>query len=311
MKKGLLKIIVDIFVLIVILLVLDVIIGWTGEKYMRWLNHTPRGGDAAMVNFNVNAAVPDVAIIGSSTAICHYDPVIIHDSLMLFWGEDLEVLNMGVSNQRLAYDYYGLKCLLDRTTPKLVIVDVWASYLGEGDPSFSFEAFKPYTKINPRIKEMLISHKKYNFKYWSNMYCYNTEFVKLLMSIFKKGGANGFTKSKLELKEISKSFERDDSKLLPLSIQEFDSMISLSIQRDFPLFVVLSPTLRSADTTSLSYHYMKEKCMEYDIPFLDYSNDKSYYMPHYFRDNTHLNYFGAQRFTKQLMKDIKIYLTAK
>lgn len=310
MKNGYLKILVNVAIILAILLVMDVLVGWIGEKYMKWLNQTPRYGDASLVNYSVNAASPDVAILGSSTAICHYDPVLIHDCLLAMTGEDLKVFNMGVSNQRLAYDYYGLKCLLDRTTPKIVIVDVWASYIGEGDPSFSFEAFRPYVNINPNIKEMLVMHDDYDFMQMSNMYCFNTEFVKLLMSPFKSKGANGFSKSTAKMSEIVKDRTTDTTALSSLSIREFDGIIDLAKERDFMLFVVMSPTLRASDTTSLSYQYIKNKCAENGIPFLDYSNDEKYYQSEYFRDMTHLNYYGAEVFTEELMGDIKPFVVS-
>jgi hypothetical protein len=309
MKNGYLKILVNVAIILAILLVMDVLVGWIGEKYMRWLNAEPRDGDAALVNYNVNAVKPDVAILGSSTAICHYDPDMIHDSLLAITGEDLKVFNMGVSNQRLAYDYYGLKCLLDRTTPKIVIVDVWASYIGEGDPSFSFEAFRPYANINPNIKEMLVNHGDYGFMEKSNLYCFNTEFVKLLMSPFKPKGVKGFSKSKATIAEIEKGTEKDTTALSPLSVREFDGIISLAQERGFKLFVVMSPTLRPSDTTSLSYQYIKDKCAESKITFLDYSNDEKYYQTQYFRDKTHLNFYGAEIFTQELLGDIKPYIT--
>lgn len=304
MKNGYIRILLNVAILLALLVAMDIIVGWTGEKYMKWLNKLPRNGDAALVNYNVNAVKPDVAILGSSTAICHYDPDMIHDSLLAITGEDLQVFNMGVSNQRLAWDYYGIKCLLDRTTPKIVIVDVWASFLGEGDPSFSFGAFKPYANMNPNIKEMLKKHGQFNYSMNSNMYCFNTELVKLLLSSLKAKGSNGFITSDVMMSNINKGLDPDTTSLLPLSVEEFDSMILLAKEYKFKLFVVMSPTLRSSDTLSLSYKYIKSKCQEEGIPFMDYSNDTNYYKKELFRDPTHMNYYGAELFTKELMKDI-------
>lgn len=308
MKNGYVKVLLNTITLLAILFVMDETIGWAGEKYMIWLSRIPRNGDSALVNYNLNTATPDVAIIGSSTAICHYDPVKIHDSLKSYLNEDLEVFNMGMSNQRLTYDYYGLKCLLERTQPKMVFVDVWASYIGTGDPSTSFEAYRPYVNINHNVKEMLMKHDKYDFLMKSNLYCYNTELFKLLMSILKKPNANGFINSMVEMREVVKDKERDTTDLLPLSIDEFNAMLSLVKESKTTMFVVLSPTLRSADTTSQSYQYMKSQCIENGIPFLDYSNNTDYYDTHYFRDKTHMNYYGAELFTGNLMKDISMYL---
>lgn len=310
MKNRYLKVFVDVVILLSILVIMDVLVGWVGKRYTQWLGKTPRQGDAALVNYNLNVAKPDVAIIGSSTAMCHYRPEIIHDSILAYCGKNYEVFNMSVSNQRLAYDYYGLKCLLDRTTPKLVFVDVWASYLSEKNPSYSFEAFRPYANTNRNIKEMLKKHGEYDYMYKSNMYCFNTELVKLFMSAFKKVGANGFFNNKVEMPVIKKFTDRDSAELLPLSVEEFDGIVALAKDKQFNLIVVLSPTLNASDTTSLSYNYMKNKCEENNIRFLDYSNDESYYQTHLFRDKTHLNYYGAEVFTRNLMKDLKAYIVA-
>lgn len=312
MKNGLKRVFVNVVILVAILIVMDLLLGWSASKYIKWLNKTPHDGDAALVNYDLNAVTPDVAILGSSTATCHYVPDIIHDSLLSYTGEDLRVFNMGMSNQRLAYDYYGLKCLLKRTTPKVVIVDVWASYIGAGDPSFSFWAYKPYVNINPTVKEMLIKHNNYDLLMKSNMYCFNTELVKLLLSAFKTTtNVDGFIRSTVEMTEIIKEREKDTTSLLPLSVNEFDAMLSLAIENRIKMFVVMSPTLCSADTTSLSYQYMKNKCADNGIPFLNYSNDEKYYQTHYFRDRTHMNYYGAALFSQELMKDIKNTLLEK
>lgn len=305
MKEGILKVVFNIVILLVILAFFDIVIGCIAEKYMKWLNNNPRKSDAALINYDLNAATPDVAIIGSSTAICHYDPDILHDSLCLYTGKDLEVFNMGMSRQRMAYNYYGLKCLVDRKIPKVVIADVWASNVSESDISKGFVEYRPYVKINKNVEELLQKHNEYDFKLTSNMYCLNTEFIKLLMAFFKPKNANGHQASDSEMQSFVIQTEKDTSRLAKISVGEFDAMIDLSKKYNFQLFVVLSPTLHSSDTTSLSYKYMKEKCKKEGVPFLDYSHDTLYMNVHYYRDITHMNKYGAELFSQNLMVDIK------
>ena len=308
MKKGLLKVLVNICVLASILVVLDIIVGYIGGKYANWLNKQPRAGDAALVNYDMNAATPDVAIIGSSTAICHYVPDIIQDSLFKATGNKYEVFNMGMSRQKMAYNYYALKSLMKRKTPVIVIEDVWASNLSTDDYPSYFEDMRPYVKTNHEVKELFVEHDYYNFMMNSNMYCYNTELVKLLMAVTKSKKTNGYRPSLVEMNRIEKIKNSDTCSLHPVSVKEFDGMIELCKNDGIKLFVVLSPAIRSSDTTSLSYRYMKQRCQDNDIPFLDYSNDDRYYDTHYFSDPLHMNSFGAAFFTSELMKDIKHYL---
>lgn len=307
MKKNRLRVFVETCALLVVLAMTDLFVGYAANKYTKWLNLYPRNGDAALINYNLNAATPDIAIIGSSTAICHYDPKIIHDSLLVYLGKDLNVFNMGMSRQRMAYCYYVQKSLLNRKTPKVVIVDVWASYLSDNFESCQFSEFRPYIKSNPAVKEMFEKYDQLNVSTCSNMYCYNTELVKLLMSATKAGCANGFDgSSKTELVvPATKEIEEDKTGLSKRSVEDFDRMVELSLKNKYKLIIVLSPRLNPSDTTSLSYKYMKDKCVDNSIPFLDYANDVRYYNTHFFRDKTHMNYYGAEQFTKDLMKDIK------
>lgn len=309
MKKGLLGILIEAVLLIGILSVIDFLVGYAGDKYANWLNKERRNGDAALINYDLNAATPDVAIIGSSTAICHYVPDIIHDSLFVATNNDYEVFNMGMSRQKMAYNYYALKGLVERRKPIIVFEDVWASNISEEGYSRYYQEFRPYVNSNSTVKEMLKRHGEYSILLKSRMYCYNTELVKLFLSFMKPKGASGYKGSNIEMSKIEKLWDRDTTAINAKSAAEFDRMIDLCKTNDIKLFVILSPAIRASDTTSLSYIYMKEKCREKGIPFLDYSNDNRFYKTHYFRDPLHMNSYGAEYFTSELMKDIKPYLS--
>ena len=309
MKKGKLRTVIDVLVLAVALVVIDVLVGYIGDKYANWLNKEPRNGNAALVNYDLNAATPDVAIIGSSTAICHYVPEIIHDSLQIVTGYDYKVFNMGMSRQKMAYNYYALKGIVERKNPDIVIEDVWASNISVEGYSRYYQEFRPYVNSNHNVREMLEQHGEYNILLKSRMYCYNTELVKMILSFMKPTGANGYKGSNVEMSEIVKLWDKDTTAVMPISAYEFDSMIDLCKTNNIKLFVVLSPAIRASDTTSKSYLYMKERCRESGIPFMDYSNDERFYQTHFFSDPLHMNSYGAEYFTSELMKDIKTYLT--
>lgn len=309
MKKGLLKSLLCVVILLSILIVIDLIVGQLGIKFIKWLNNTPRDSDAALLNYDLNAATPDIAILGSSTAICHYNPVIIHDSMLAFTGQENEVFNMGRSRQRIAYEYYALKSLIRRNRPKIVFVDVWASYLSEGYQINYYNEFRPYLNINSDVKEMMEQHDDYSILAKCNMFCYNTEIVKLLLSARKKTKTNGFQGDKRELNHAAvKQIEKDTCPLAQISVSEFDSLIELAKVNDIQLFVVLSPRLSPSDTTCKSYKYMLNKCCKEGIPFLDFANEKKYYQKKYFRDDTHMNFYGAELFTQDLMNEVRPFI---
>lgn len=313
MNKGLQTIIKNLMILSVILIVTDMFVGWIGNKYASWLNRIPRDGDAALINYNLNAAAPDVAIVGNSTAICHYVPSIIHDSIASYINKDFSVFNMGMSKQRMSYNYYALRCLLDRKVPKILIANVWPTFLGAADITKYFTELVPYVKMNYNIREMFEKHEEYNFMMQSNMFCFNTELVKLLMSPLKPKYSDGFRTSHTKLSAVGeKTVKVDQSPLSPLSVEEFDAMIDLAIKNQILLVVVMSPSLSYvSDTNSQSYRYMKEKCRVENVPFLDYTHNGKYDKAEFYRDDAHLNYYGAMQFSKDLMTDLKSVIVEK
>ena len=212
MKKGRLRTFIDILALVMVIVMIDVLVGYIGDKYANWLNKEPRNGNAALVNYDLNAATPDVAIIGSSTAICHYVPEIIHDSLKIATGNDYKVFNMGMSRQKQAYNYYALLGLVERKKPVIVIEDVWASNISMEGYSRYYQEFRPYVNTNHNVREMLKRHGEYSLLLNSRMYCYNTELVKMILSFMKPAGANGYKGSNVEMPEIVKLWD----KALPL-----------------------------------------------------------------------------------------------
>ena len=67
------------------------------------------------------------------------------------------------------------------------------------------------------------------------------------------------------------------------------------------IIFVASPTWYGS--SSDTYWPIKEICHRRNIPFIDYSNDKKYiHQYQYFKDGVHLNAFGADEFTKDLVK---------
>ena len=52
---------------------------------------------------------------------------------------------------------------------------------------------------------------------------------------------------------------------------------------------------------------IREICLQKNIPFLDFSNDPKYvHNSNYFKDGSHLNAKGADEFTRDLIKALKL-----
>ncbi len=74
--------------------------------------------------------------------------------------------------------------------------------------------------------------------------------------------------------------------------------------KDTKIIFAMSPWYVGYDTTVLQP--IKQICAEYNIPFLDFSNDSKFmYNNNFFYDGGHLNAKGADEFTKDLVKKMK------
>lgn len=200
-KKYIIKILLSAFITISGLVCVDWLVGIGGTYLLHELGKKNYSGEAAMTNYNLNFVEPDVVVIGSSTAMCHYVPSILHDSILSYTGKDLFVHNAGVSFQRMPYNYCEIKSLVARKAPKMAIVDVFPDCLGGESLKAALRPLHPYTKVNPYVKEIMEADESERTRILlnSNLYCFNGEIVKLLASFRNPIGCDGYYPSNNEL----------------------------------------------------------------------------------------------------------------
>ena len=193
-KEYIIKILLSAFITISGLVCVDWLVGIGATFLLRELGKKNYSGEAAMTNYNLNFVEPDVVIIGSSTAMCHYVPSILHDSILSYTGKDLFVHNAGVSFQRMPYNYCEMKSLVARKAPKIAIVDVFPDCLGGESLKAALSPLHPYVRINPYVKEIMDNDESERTKILlnSNLYCYNGELIKLLASFRNTVGCDGY-----------------------------------------------------------------------------------------------------------------------
>ncbi len=88
-------------------------------------------------------------------------------------------------------------------------------------------------------------------------------------------------------------------------VNAFKDIINKCKSLDINLFVVMSPYYESLEVDSKKL--CSDICKEMNVPFWDYSTDAAYLRKkEFFKDVKHLNNSGAEMFSQELAKRIKI-----
>lgn len=301
MKKFILKIIVLFFALFLVDRVAGLIL-------TNWLDNVTTGG-LGKDNYICDHCTEDILIFGSSRAEVHYNAKMIEDST------GIPSYNCGASGNGIILSYGRMLMLSERYHPKYIILEITPEYdlienknnfkdLGSLKRHYERHGIKKiFEKIDPLEKVKMLSY----------LYRYNSDFahnpLRLLKPIhFNKNsfGIQGFRaehkkfdKMKVKDKKEKEKFRLDDNKQYYL--KEF-----VNITKDYSQVVfIVSPYWQGRNPEIFnSARHLANSC---NIPFLDYSNNPKYlYHDEYFKDGIHLNYIGADEFTRDIIKELRI-----
>lgn len=307
------RFITSIIIVIASLVIIDIAVGAVFNHVIQLASKKNYAGLTAIGNYNLNTASADVVIIGSSTASCHYDPQTFKDSLSQFVVGGASVINAGFHYQQIPYSYCVLKSIIERKTPKIAIVDIQPQNLGEDVSDEALKALRPYYSVNKYVKEVLDENESCTNKLLmrSNMFRLNSEFLKILLSFTKPTGFNGFEKKDGMIETYSMDVKPDMRPINPVFAREFETMIALAKEKGISIFICMSPRLTYTDKESESYRMINTICDNYQIPFIDYSDDSVFIKPELFFDSVHMNTTGADLFSKKVCHDINMFIKSQ
>lgn len=295
MKKYLFQIV--LFFLIVF--IIDIIAG----RAFSYLVNYAKGGFFGRNNYICNETCEDILIFGSSRAIHHYNPIILSDSLCL------SCYNCGQDGNGSILNYGRYQLICQRYQPQIIIYDVVPGFdylIGDDNHKYLGWLRAYYDKNGiPEVFESVDSTEKY--KMLSQMYRYNSKFIQIISDCLHplQYDMMGFrpTKKEMDIMKISNMTKKIvDISIDSLKFSYIERMINES--KTTKLVFVVSPYWNGADT--LQYQPIKDICLKYKIPFLDFSNDPKYvHVNKFFYDGYHLNARGADEFTRDLVVKLK------
>ena len=284
------------------------VIDWGLGSGMAFLYFRIKHGEQGRITKAAQSVTAPVLILGSSRAVHHYIPGIIRDSL------HMECYNAGKDRQGLFYDLAMLTMVLERYTPRLIILDLNPDAFGTAESNFDdLAVLLPYYRSHPEIRPILDKRSKWEWlKTRSRIYCYNSLILQIAkntlydreedsvsdgylpkFNALTKPPAPGITSEQL--------YARPDA----ACIAAFVRIITLARRSGCQLAVVVSPTYHALEGSS-TIRLARDICAGRSVPFLDFTRSPAFTTgtPALFYDDVHLDDAGAQRFTRMVCADL-------
>lgn len=291
---------------VLLFFLLVAVVDKAGGVLINWLSNHSNNSEASHHRYVTQGTEEDILIFGSSRALHHYNPSIIKDSL------NMGCYNCGEDGNGIIY-FYGLWQLIkSRYTPKVIIYDVFPLYdiyKGEDNHRYLGNLKGDYYKPGiPEVFDAVDANEKY--KMLSSLYRWNSDFLQVFLSFIKRGNIynnDGYLPlfgeiNPIKIKEKKKvSYEVQD----PIKIELLERFIS-QVKDSTDLVFVVSPSWYGISHETLSP--IRDICKRENIKLIDFSQDSNYVRNNeYFRDGSHLNDKGADKFTKELAKELIKY----
>jgi hypothetical protein len=297
-----------------VVFVVDRVIGFGLEKLYFSLDR----GQFAQNTYALDKASPDILVFGSSRAQHHYSSEILSNKL------GLSIYNAGRDGQFLPYYCAVQDVILQRKTPKIVILDVNIWELGPNEQKYSKLAqLLPYVGEHPILKKYTAEISEFeNLKLISKTYPYNST---LLISVYDhlftdkqpeddrgyfpligQVSEQMFNKYKTEKAVYDKKRALQNIQIDQHAVAYYHQFLQKTKDLNIKTYVVISPTvLKEPNTEEKSL--LESIAKKYsNVTFLDYATD-SIYNNHYqlFADEFHLNKKGAEKFSEELAKRMR------
>lgn len=297
MNNDFKKLFIKIAKFVAIFLVIDFALGFVAKK----VYFSQESGKCARISYTIEQADEDIIIFGSSQAIHHIIPEIITDST------GKTCYNSGVRGQELLFNHALQKLILERTQPKLLILNVDGYWLYESRVfADRLSTFHPYYQDNKKtLKPLLAEHNNFiEGKLFFKGYQYNSTIIHAIKYLLApQTDFNGYMPlyGVLEEKDITgkASVTLSDLKIDPYLEKTFENFILEAKNKNVPMVLSITPSLWGKSySDDKSMKRMLELAEKYDVPVLDFAQQEEFTLNYkLFNDYGHLNDSGARVFT--------------
>jgi hypothetical protein len=255
----------------------------------------------------------DIILIGNSGILNSVNPEIIEDSL------SMTCYNGGITGQSVFFFETIIDCILQRHTPKMIVVGLRPEEVGKNIGDGIYDVLKPYygigyTSIDDHFNKMTNGFDR--FLLHSNLLRYNTIWVRVLLYMLFDDTTypgNGFMPmdkpSKIPQLHHIKEYEEP----VKAKLDCIERIIQKCKARNIEIVICFPPTLSFFEQgVTPCVNAVKDLCNHYKTPcFIDYNNEYFYSHPDLFYDTGHVNMIGADIYTKILSNQLHHILFEK
>lgn len=301
-------------IFVIVVFAADWVIGFGLEKLYFSLTE----GQFAQTTTALDKAAPDILVFGSSRAQHHYSSEILSSQL------GLSIYNAGRDGQFLPYYCAVQDVILQRKTPKIIILDVNIWELGPNEQKYmKLAQLLPYVSEHPVLRKYTAEISEFeNLKLISKTYPYNST---LLISVYDHLFQNNepvddrgysaltgrvsekmFKKYSAEKAVYDEKRATQDIKIDQHAITYYKQFLQKAKDLNIKTYVIISPTILKEPNTEEKSLLASIAKKYNNVTFLDYAVDSTY-NSHFslFADEFHLNEVGAEKFSKALVELIK------
>lgn len=290
---------------LVLLIIGDFIIGST----LKYFYFKTTSGLLQRTTYSIQETEAEILIFGSSRANHHYDTKIIEE----YTGQS--AYNTGRDGNTIFYQTALLKSILNRYTPKQIILDFTGTFAYLQEDYDRLSSLLPYYSAHEELRDIILLKSPFEeYKLKSKIYPYNSLLTTIVVGNLnynqtRKGNTDayngyvpsyGIWKKEIVAKETPGKYEIEKNKL-----DVFQEFLELSQQKNIPLLVVYSPVYYLYDK-NYSVEVCKDICKKYNVAFVDFSKDTEFLKnKELFNDKYHLNHNGAKLLTEKVLKVLK------
>lgn len=299
-SKGIVMV-YKLVIFILMLILFDFLIG----KAIQYSFSKQDSGALYRTTYSMDSTTAEILIFGSSKANHSYDTRIFRQLM-----PNLSSYNCGNDGSSIFYHYAVLKTILKRYLPKIIILDfVPGEFRLVPGHYEKLSYLLPFVNNHKEIREIVLLKSRYeNIKLLSKVYPYNSLLVSIvggMLNIHSTGqfADNGYVPLEGEWEADLETYYPGNNELLDSNkIYYFQAFLDECIKADIKLYICSSPGFIDLRNGDKSIVYGKKLAMEREVPYYDYSIDTTFINHRYlFRDIAHLNYLGAEKFTKNLI----------
>ena len=302
-KNSYLFFIYKLVIFLAIVFILDFGIG----NLLRYYYFRQESGEQYRTTFAIDSVNADVLIFGSSRANHHYHPEIFESLL------NMNFYNTGRDGSTLFYHYALLRGILNRYSPKIIILDLNRATFRKEQASYDrLSSLLPYYRRHNEIRPVLEMKSRFEkIKLISSIYPFNSMILTIAAGNMefnknRRSDNKGYVPVYRILNE--EMVIENDSIEYPIdknTITAFEYFIRDCLNARVKLIIVCSPYYIKYLFSDYSSSVAKEISDKAGVCFIDFSQDPDFLCcPDLFADKSHLNDKGARLFSEMLIKKI-------